>query len=107
MTIPSPKAGPPRPWEKYRPKSLGRGPALLRWKLLVPGWGGSLDDDELEFIMAHLKADEKLRLWWGIPARWKSLPEEVIKRLALEGSEEDQAQNRRLARPRQQPRKAA
>jgi hypothetical protein len=99
MTTPSTNPIPPRPWERYRPKEARLGQGLLRWKLLIPGWGGALDDDELAFILTHLKADEKLRLWWGIPPRWKSIPLEVVKRIALTGSDDDQAHNRRLARP--------
>ena len=102
MVTTLPKRDEARPWHKYR-----RQPGSLHWKLLIPGWGGNLDDDELAFILTHLKADEKLRLWWGIPPRWKTIPVEVIKRVAAEGDEDDMAQNRRLARPRQPSRKVA
>jgi hypothetical protein len=95
-----PKVKPPPPWLKYKGP-----PGSVRWKLLIPGWGGWLGDDELQFIMEHLKADEKLRLWWGIPGRWRSLPAEIIRRVAAEGDEEDLGVNRRLARPRQPARK--
>jgi hypothetical protein len=88
-----------RPWRRYRKEK--------HWKLLQPGWAGTLDDDELAYILAHLKADEKLQIWWGIPPRWKSLPEEVIKRIAIAGSDEDQGHNRKLARPRREPQAAA
>jgi hypothetical protein len=96
-----------KPWERYRLKSPGPGQAALDWKLLQPGWAGYLGDDELAFIMEHLRKDEKLRLWWGIPPRWKRLPEETVRRVALSGSDEDQGHNRRLARPQQASRKVA
>ncbi len=92
----------PRPWEKYRGK-----PGNLSAKLLEPGWAGGLEDDELAFIVEHLKEDEKLRLWWGMRPSWKRIPEEAVKRVAMAGSEEDQAHNRNLARPRRPSRPAA
>jgi hypothetical protein len=101
------KPPPPRPWEKYRPKNPGPGQAALKWKLLQPGWAGNLDDDELDYILEHLKQDEKLRLWWGIPPRWQRISEEAIKRVAMEGSSDDLGHNRRLARPRWEPPAAA
>jgi hypothetical protein len=91
-----------KPWIRYRGQS-----GSLRWKLLIPGWPGALGDDELKYIMEHLMKDERLKLWWGIPSRWRSLPAEIVRRVALQGSEDDQAVNRRLARPRQPARKAA
>jgi hypothetical protein len=80
MAATRPKPEQSRPWHRYQGKT-GKFP----WKLLAPGWGGSLGDDELVFIMEHLRRDEKLRLWWGIPPCWKSIPAEVIKRLAMAG----------------------
>jgi hypothetical protein len=89
-----------RPWNHYKRER--------NWKLLVPGWGGHIiDDKELSFIIKHLEDDPALRLWWGIPARWKGIPEQVIRRLAMEGSEDNLAHNRTLARPRRQSRDAA
>jgi hypothetical protein len=88
-----------RPWLIYRKEP--------RYKLLIPGWGGNIDDVELAFIVKHLENDLPLRLWWGMPPRWKRVPEEVVKRLAMEGSADNQGQNRLLARPRRQPRDAA
>jgi hypothetical protein len=93
---------PARPWHKSRGQ-----PGSLRWKLLIPGWGGSLSDDELAFILEHLQEDLSLRLWWGMKPSWRRIPEEVVKRVAMEGDPDDQALNRRLARPRKQFRAAA
>jgi hypothetical protein len=81
-----------KPWHAYQ-----RGP---NWKLLIPGYAGPLDDEELAFIVERLTNDTALRLWWGMPGRWKRVPVEVVKRLALQGSDESLAHNRKLARPR-------
>jgi hypothetical protein len=88
-----------KPWHQYQPER--------NWKLLIPGWGGHLDEDELAFIVEHLKNDAALRLWWGMKPSWKRVPEEVVRRLAMEGSEDNQSLNRRLARPRRQSLAAA
>jgi hypothetical protein len=90
-----------RPWDAYRSESAEHGQNRRRHKPLQPGWAGHLDDDELRYIMEHLKADEKLQLWWGIPPRWKRIREETVKRVAMDGDPDDMAHNRRLARPRQ------
>jgi hypothetical protein len=97
-----PKTPQIKPWQKYRNQ-----PGNLRWKLLIPGWGGHLDPDELAYIVEHLERDAALRLWWGMKASWRRIPEQAVMRIALEGSEDDQALNRRLARPRQQPQTVA
>jgi hypothetical protein len=81
-----------KPWHRYR-----REP---NWKLSEPGWAGVLDDAELAYILAHLKDDASLRLWWGMRLSWKRIPEEVVRRVALEGDPDNQAYNCSLARPR-------
>jgi|SRR5688572_2821009 hypothetical protein len=91
-----------RPWEKYRGQ-----PGDLSYKLLQPGWAGHVEPEELAFIMAHLEQDAPLGLWWGTKPSWKSIPQAAVERVAMEGSEDDQALNRRLARPRQQSRAVA
>jgi hypothetical protein len=88
-----------RPWEKYR--------GSPDWKDLIPGYAGALDDEQAAFIVEHLKNDAALRLWWGMKPSWKRVPEEVVRRLAMEGSEENQSLNRKLARPRRQSLAAA
>ena len=90
---------PNRPWNRYRHQP--------NWKLLEPGYAGSLDDGELAYVLAHLKDDASLRLWWGMRTSWKRIPEEVVKRVALEGDPDNQAHNRTLARPRKPQREAA
>jgi hypothetical protein len=75
--------------------------------VLVPGWAGTLGDDELAFIIQHLQYDDSLRRWWGMRPSWRRIPEEVVKRIALDGDPDDQGHNRQLARPRQQSRALA
>jgi hypothetical protein len=88
-------------------QASGQGQGQLRWKLLIPGWGGPLDHDELSYITEHLKDDAALRLWWGMKPSWRRIPQEIVKRVAMEGDPDDQAHNRRLARPRKQSLAAA
>jgi hypothetical protein len=90
--LPQPNEVMGRPWHKYQHEPLGR--------LLEPGYPGSLDDAELAYIQEKLKNDAALRLWWGMRPGWKRIPEEVVRRIALEGHPDDQAHNRNLARPR-------
>jgi hypothetical protein len=61
----------------------------------------------LAFIVEHLKNDLSLRAWWGMRPSWKRIPEEVVRRVAMAGSEDSQSHNRGLARPRRQSRAAA
>ena len=105
--VTTPKPDKSKPWGKYRRESSGQGQDRLHFKLLIPGWGGQLSDEELQFIVAGLERDPSLRLWWGMKPSWKRIPEEVVRRVAAEGDPDDQAHNRRLARPRQQSRAAA
>jgi hypothetical protein len=102
-----PKPQKDRPWDAYLSEGSEHGQDRLRYKLLQPGWAGHLDPDELQFIVEHLERDSDLRKWWGMKPSWKRIPEEVVKRVALLGDADDQAHNRRLARPRKQSRAAA
>jgi hypothetical protein len=91
-----------KPWLKYRDKT-----GDLSTKLLEPGWAGALDEDELSYILAQLHQDVSLRLWWGMRPSWKRIPEEVVRRVAMDGDPDNQAHNRNLARPRKPSRAAA
>jgi hypothetical protein len=87
------------PWDKYRHEPMGR--------LLEPGYAGSLEDTELAYILTRLREDSSLRLWWGMRPSWQRIPEEVVRRIAMEGDPENQAHNRTLARPQKKARAAA
>jgi hypothetical protein len=78
-----------RPWDRYWHEPRG--------KLLEPGWAGSLDDSELAYILAQLHQDASLRFWWGMRPSWKRIPEEVVRRVAMEGDPDNQTHNRNLA----------
>jgi hypothetical protein len=101
LTVP-PKSQQGRPWDAYRSEGTEPGQNRLRHKLLQPGWGGHLDPDELSYIVEHLERDFDLRKWWGMRPSWRRIPEQAVLRIAMEGDPDDQALNRRLARPRQQ-----
>jgi hypothetical protein len=88
-----------RPWYKYQHEPKAR--------LLEPGYAGVVDWGELAYILAHLTDDASLRLWWGMRPSWKRIPEEVVRRVAMEGDPDDQAHNRTLARPQKKARAAA
>jgi hypothetical protein len=85
-------SNPDRPWLAYKKDP--------QYKLLIPGYVGNPDDEELAYILKHLENDLALRLWWGMPPRWTKVPAQVVRRLAMEGSAEDLGYNRKLARPR-------
>jgi hypothetical protein len=55
----------------------------------------------------YLEKDTDLRKWWGMRPSWRRIPGEVVRRIAAEGDEDDQAHNRRLARPHRESRAAA
>ncbi len=81
-----------RPWQAYKTD--------LQYLLLEPGWGGTLDDDELAYIQEHLKANAALAAWWGFRPKAKRRPLDVIKKVAEHGDADDRSHNRRLARLR-------
>lgn len=95
------------PWDKYRHEASRPGQGQLRWQLLIPGWAGHLDPDELLFIMERLEQDPDLRKWWGQKPSWRRVPEEAVLRVALNGDEADQSHNRRLAQARRKTPAAA
>jgi hypothetical protein len=100
-TLPSPPKD--RPWDKYGKESRGQRQDRLCWKLLEPGWGGELTDDELQFILSRLQSDEALSFWWGFRPRTKRRPLEGIKAVAMWGDPEVRARNVKLVRPHQYP----
>jgi hypothetical protein len=94
-------AKPPKdkPWAKYRHEVSGQG--RLRWKLLEPGWAGSLDPDEVSYIQEKLKADPMLAYWWGYRPGQRSRPVSAIEKVAMYGSPEVRSENVKLTRVRQ------
>jgi hypothetical protein len=92
-----------KPWDKYGKGSRSQGQDRLSWKLLQPGWGGELADDEFQFILSRLQSDEALSFWWGFRPRTKRRPIEGIKAVAMWGDPEVRARNVKLVRPHQYP----
>ena len=74
--------------------------ALYPRKLLEPGWGGHLTDEEVAYIQFHLIRDDKLAFKWGFRPGQKSRPEEAIRRVAMHGDPDNRGANVTLARPR-------
>jgi hypothetical protein len=92
-----------KPWDRYRKEGSGPGQDRLHYKLLQPGWGGQLDDSELEFILSKLRNDPMLSYWWGFRPRAKRRPVEAIKAVAMWGSPEVRVHNMKLIRSHQHP----
>jgi hypothetical protein len=90
-----------KPWDRYRNEASGPGP--LRWELLVPGWGGYLDDEELSYIQRKLQADPALAFAWGYRPGQKTRSESSIRRVAMYGDPDCRATNIKLARSRSEP----
>jgi hypothetical protein len=85
-----PKQNKDKSWHAYRSEP--------NWKLLEPGWAGTLDDDELTFIQVHLKSDDKLSFAWGFRPGQKMRSEAAIRRIAMHGDPNSRATNVKLAR---------
>ena len=77
--------------------------AIYPRKLLEPGWGGHLTDEEVAYIQFHLLRDDKLAFKWGFRPAQKSRPEEAIRRVAVNGDPDIRKVNIALARPRKRP----
>ena len=74
--------------------------AIYSQKLLEPGWGGQLSDEEALFIQYHLARDDKVAFGWGFRPGQKTRPEDGIRRVAMSGDPDSRTVNMRLARPR-------
>jgi len=74
----------------------GSGPG--QEKLLVPGWGGAVSDDDVEYITRALRRRPGLARKWGFRPTQVINPEPV-RRVAMDGDPDDVAKNRHLARP--------
>jgi len=53
--------------------------------LLEPGWGGDLDDVELEYVLSELKKSPSLRRRWGFRPSAKRLSRSRIRAVAMLG----------------------
>ena len=71
---------------------------LERCKLLQPGWGGEVSDEEIKFIQEALFRDKKLSFSWGFAPSQKTRSTIAIMKVAMWGNEEDRLHNARLHR---------
>lgn len=79
-----------KPWRQYRREPQHR--------LLEPGWGGSLDDEEVAYILDRLKADDQLSYWWGFRPRARRRAIEAICKVSQSGDPENRSHNMALVR---------
>jgi hypothetical protein len=84
-----------KPWTRYQGQP--------NWKLLEPGWAGSLDPDEISHIQEKLRSDPALAYWWGFKPGQRSRSVSAIERVAMYGSPEVRAENVKLTRVRNLP----
>ena len=79
---------------------------LEKRKPLIPGWAGVVDDDEeLPYIREALCQDRKLASRWGFKPSMK-IHDEGIRRVAMQGSDENWKVNATLVRPKTSPLRA-
>ena len=67
-------------------------------RLLVPGWGGDLSADELEFVQDELIRDRKLAYEWGFRPSEKGRPEWAVRQVTQWGRPDSRTANLVLAR---------
>jgi hypothetical protein len=79
-----------RPWEKHR--------GTPDWKDLIPGYAGTLDDDQLAFVQEHLKSDDSLSYWWGFRPGQKRRAAAAVARVTMHGDPDNRAHNVKLVR---------
>ncbi|NQT74668.1 MAG: hypothetical protein HQ553_18170 [Chloroflexi bacterium] len=66
-------------------KTEGEISEFYQKRLIIPGWAGELDRDELAYIKKRLLADRRLRAKWGFKRGTGRLSEEKIKMVAIYG----------------------
>jgi len=58
-------------------------------RILIPGWAGSLEPDEIKFVMKALKRRPGLRVKWGFDKEAKEFPAEQVQHIASTLKEEE------------------
>ncbi len=89
----------------YNLKEDKRGPGLSeleKRKLLLPGWAGVLNEEELDYVRDALVRDRKLAQRWGFKPSMK-IHDAGILRVAMDGSDENWKINAGLVRPKTSP----
>ncbi len=59
--------------------------AFYRENLLKPGWGGELDNIELEYIISQLKQSPSLKRRWGFRPTAKRISRARVRSVAMDG----------------------
>ena len=72
---------------------------MLDDRLLGPGWGGDISDEEVIFIRQELLKDRRLAYQWGFIPSHSTRPTDAIRRIAMEGDPERRSANVPLAPP--------
>jgi hypothetical protein len=78
-----------------RPISI---PKKARKRLLEPGYWGSLEEEEVEFIQAALQENPDLPYAWGFQPIQKTRSPEAIRRVAMWGDPKNREVNTKLIR---------
>ena len=58
-------------------------------RILIPGWAGSLEPDELKFVIKALKRRPGLRVKWGFDKEAKEFPVNKVQNIASILEEEE------------------
>ena len=83
--------------------SRRRGVGMFDDRLLGPGWGGDISEDEVFFIQEELLKDKKLAYQWGFAPSKRTRPPDAIRRVAMEGDAVHRNANVPLTRPKTSP----
>jgi len=67
-------------------------------KLLEPGYWGTLEEEELEFIQSALQNNPKLSFAWGFQPVQKSRAPDAIRKVAMWGDPKDREINTKVIR---------
>ena len=58
-------------------------------RILIPGWAGLLDPDELKFVIKALKRRPGLRVKWGFDKDAKEFPIKKVQKIASIPAQEE------------------
>ena len=67
-------------------------------RLLVPGWAGEPELDEMEFLQDRLARDRRLAVKWGFDPATDNRPDWAICQVAMWGDPDQRPLNTALAR---------
>ena len=70
---------------------------LKEKRILVPGWAGEPEPEELEFLQQKLARDRRLAIKWGFDPAAPARPEWAIRQVAMWGDPNHRSLNAALA----------